>query len=299
MEKKLQCYLCKKKTVKKAFTKLGWTILHCSSCGLFKLDFQGSYKHFIKEYYNKKFFTGSKERAGYFDYEGDRVAERRNMRSYIQGIKKYKKKGKLLDVGCATGLFMQESVNSGFDAYGIDVSAYAIKIAIKRFGNKVRLSSIEDVNFKKSSFDLVTLFDVVEHVENPRKVLLKIHNLLKEKGLLVINTGDTNSFFAKLQGKYWHFFIPPQHFFYFSQQNLKTLLSQSGFEVINVEHDGKWVSLRYLFHLAKQIQNDIIGKIGFALVKGNLLGNIRLYLNFFDNMTVYAVKKENNRRRSK
>src|SRR4030067_552228 len=139
MEKKLQCYLCKKKTVKKAFTKLGWTILHCSSCGLFKLDFQGSYKHFIKEYYNKK------------------------------------------------------------------------------FGNKVRLSSIEDVNFKKSSFDLVTLFDVVEHVENPRKVLLKIHNLLKEKGLLVINTGDTNSFFAKLQGKYWHFFIPPQHFFYFSQ----------------------------------------------------------------------------------
>ncbi len=284
------CYVCSQRRVKKAFDKLGWTILRCSACGLYSLKFEGSYEKFIKEYYNKKFFTGSNERAGYFDYEGDKEAERRNMNSYLEGIRSSVKKGTLLDVGCATGLFMIEAEKAGFEVYGVDVSKYAIDIAKKRFKNKVKQSSIEQAHFKKNTFDVITLFDVIEHVSKPRTVLKKLRSLLMDNGLLVINTGDTGSLFAKMQGSYWHFFIPPQHFFYFSKSTLSKLLSQEGFEVLRVEHKGKWVSLRYLFHLARQIQNDIFGKIGFSLVGNNAIGKIPVYLNLFDNMTVYAKK---------
>ena len=285
------CYLCKENSVQAAFKKLGWTILRCQSCRLYSLDFNDSYSKFIREYYNKDFFTGSETRAGYYSYEGDRSAEEKNMRAYLEGIKKFKRSGKLLDVGCATGIFMVEAQKDGFEVYGIDVSDYAVKIAKKRFGKCVKRQSVEKAAYTKKKFDVITMFDVIEHLSDPKKVLDRLAMTLADDGLLVINTGDTESFLAKIQGRDWHFFIPPQHFFYFSEKTLRTLLAKSGFAVIQIDRKGKWLTLRYLFHLARQIQNDIFGKIGFALFGKNRLGRIPLYLNLFDNITVYATKQ--------
>ncbi len=291
-KEKEKCYLCKNNTASKAFSKQGWNILHCNNCGLYSLDFKGSYFNFIKDYYNKLFFTGSKKRAGYCNYEGDHWAEKKNMLNYLNGIRRFNKKGTLLDIGCATGIFLQEAEKKKFDVYGLDVSSYAIKIAKKRFGGRVKKTSIEKSNFPKNHFDVITMFDVIEHLQDPRKVLLTTSNHLKKGGLLVINTGDVDSITAKIQGKSWHFFIPPQHFFYFSKKTLTNLLEQTGFRVIKIDRKGKWVSFRYLFHLARQIQEDVFGKLGFALVGKNVLGKIPIYLNLFDNITVYAVKEK-------
>src|SRR4030042_1256972 len=210
INKKNLCYLCGKNDLKPAFEKLNWSISCCDECGLYRLDFKGSYYKFIANYYNKAFFTGSDKRAGYFDYEGDKKAEKKNMQQYLRGILKYKKQGKLLDVGCATGLFMLEAQASNFDVYGIDVSEYALSIAKKRFGKKVQLGSVEESKLPHNEYDIVTLFDVIEHLADPRKVLIKVKDLLKDDGLVIINTGDTDSLLAKLQDKDWHFFIPPQ-----------------------------------------------------------------------------------------
>lgn len=290
------CHLCGYQSPKKAFEKHGWGIFRCTSCGLYSLAFAGSYVDFIRSYYNKKFFTGSQDRAGYLDYEGDSQTEVKNMKSYVEGIKRFRKSGKLLDIGCATGLFMLEAQKAGFDVYGIDVSSYAISIARRRFPDRVKCASVERAKFKKTSFDVITLFDVIEHLGNPRRVLSRIAALLKPNGLLVINTGDTDSLLAKLQGSYWHFFIPPQHFFYFSKNNLTRLLTEVGLRVESVDRKGKWVTIRYLFHLARQIQQDVIAKWGFALVRGNRLGKIPIYLNLFDNITVYAFKSYGQKR---
>lgn len=290
------CFLCGYEYPSQAFEKLGWRVLRCTQCGLFSLDFKNSYDSFIKRYYNKKFFTGSDDRAGYLDYEGDRQAEQRNMMTYLDGIGLIKKNGKLLDVGCATGLFMLEAQNRGFDVYGIDVSSYAVSIAKRRFPGRVKHASIERAVYPKGTFDVITMFDVIEHLENPRRVLHKVRTLLKPKGLLVINTGDTQSFVAKLQGQHWHFFIPPQHFFYFSKNNLTLLLEETGFSVRMIDRKGKWVTLRYLFHLARQIQKDVIAKLAFTLVSRNRIGKIPIYLNLFDNITVYAFKSDGQKR---
>lgn len=294
----IRCYSCKKNSVEKAFDKLGWTILKCNNCSLFRLKFTGSYDQFIKRYYSKGFFTGSKDRAGYFSYEGDRKAEGKNMQAYLQGVKRFKSSGKLLDVGCATGLFMLEAKGNGFDVYGVDVSDYAVKIAKSRFGRKVKNSSIEQVSYKSGSFDVITLFDVIEHLKDPIQVLKKLGYYLKDDGIIVINTGDADSLLAKIQGKDWHYFIPPQHFFYFSKNTLTDILEKAGFKVIQVDRKGKWLTLRYLFHLARQIQQDAIGKIGFALVGRIAPGKIPIYLNLFDNITVYAAKQGGKQRKT-
>jgi len=286
-----RCYLCHNQTLAKAFEKLGWTTLRCEHCGLYRLQFRGSYPQFLKKYYDRKFFTGSDKRAGYFDYEGDRDTEEKNMNMYLNNIKKYKHSGKLLDIGCATGLFMLRAEAVGFDVYGVDVSEYAVSIARQRFGTRVIKSSVEKANYPKEYFDVVTMFDVIEHLKDPRIVLKKVRTLMKDNGILVINTGDVGSFIAWLLGDDWHYFIPPQHFFYFSKKTLERLLEESGFIVKKIERKGKWLTLRYLFHLLRQIQKDIIGHLGFALVSRNILGRIAVYLNLFDNMTIYAFKK--------
>lgn len=286
-----RCYLCHHQTLTNAFQKFGWTTLRCDNCGLLSLQFRGSYAKFIKEYYDRRFFTGSAKRAGYYNYEGDHYTEGKNMDMYLSGIKKFKPSGNLLDVGCATGLFMLRAEDAGFDVYGVDVSDYAVGIAQKRFGKRVVKSSIEESRFSEGKFDVVTMFDVIEHLKDPRKVLKQVRTFMKDDGMLVINTGDADSLIAKIMGKHWHYFIPPQHFFYFSEKTLTRLLTESGFIVKKVERKGKWVSLRYLFHLARQIQNDIVGQVGFALVGNNTLGRIPIYINLFDNITVYAFKK--------
>lgn len=289
---KSTCYLCGKPTMALAFTKLGYDIYQCSSCQLYALDFPHQYHRFIKDYYNKKFFTGSPQRAGYVDYQGDSWPEKMNMLRYLHRIKRYKQGGRLLDCGCATGLFMQQAKDHGFDVSGFDVSAYAIRIAKKSFKDRVKLGSLSTVRYAKNSFDTITLFDVIEHLQNPRKDLTKIHNWLKKDGLLMINTGDTDSFYAQMEGKRWHFFIPPQHLFFFSRASLTKLLSQAGFKVIRIDYKGKWVSLRYLLNLMKQIQNDSLARWIYPLISHNSLGKLPLYINLFDNMVVYARPKQ-------
>ncbi len=285
-----KCYLCQHRSPVLSFRKLGYDILHCPACHLFFLDFNQDYPSFIQEYYNQEFFTGSDQRAGYANYEGDHIAETINMTRYLHRLKKHTPTGRLLDGGCATGLFMSHAANHGFDVYGFDISDYAVNLAQKRHPNRVKKSTVTQVRYRKSFFNVITLFDVVEHLKDPRHDLIHLTQFLKPNGLLVINTGDASSPLARLQGKHWHFFIPPQHLFFFSRFTLTKLLNQIGFQVIGIDYKGKWISLRYLLNLMKQIQKNPLASALYPLVTHNPIGKIPLYLNLFDNMIVYAKK---------
>lgn len=287
-----RCYLCAQRVPVKAFSKYGYDILQCKSCQLFSLKFQKNYQDFVHEYYNEEFFTGSDNRIGYSDYEGDSWPEKTNMRRYLSRIKKFKKSGKLLDGGCATGLFMDIAKDSGFDVSGFDVSAYAVKIARKKFGNHVKRATVSSAKFPPNSFDVITLFDVIEHLEDPKKDLIHLGKMLKSDGLLMINTGDASSLLARIQGKHWHFFVPPQHLFFFSRKTITQLLEQAGYKVVKIDFKGKWVSLRYFLNLYRQIHESKVANFAYSLVANNTVGKLPLYLNLFDNMVVYAQKSK-------
>ena len=284
-----KCIICQTNE-ELAFKKHKYEIKNCPNCNLFRTVLPQKYDQLLKTYYSKAYFTGSETRAGYADYLSDQQATRLNARNYLKLINRFKSKGKLLDVGCATGIFLEEAMHT-YQAQGIDPSAYAISQAKKKFKHRVRRGSLTSSRFKQESFDVITLLDVFEHLDNPRKSLKKIRYMLKPGGIIVINTGDANSLLAKIQKENWHYFIPPQHLYFFSKSNLLTLLQSENFEPIYTNSQGKHLTLRYLLHLMRTINKSKAANWLYQKTHKNFLGKIPLYINLFDNMTIIAKKE--------
>lgn len=149
----------------------------------------------------------------------------------LKEISKYKKRGKILDIGCATGDFLEVAGTFGFTTYGLELSKWSAKIAQKK-GITVYRESIEAHSRRfAGKYDLITLWGVIEHFENPRKELEYINKLLRPKGIIVLWTGDVDSITSKIMGRNWWYWLG-QHIQYFTRKSLKLLGEQTGFEQI-------------------------------------------------------------------
>ena len=135
------------------------------------------------------------------------------------------------------------------------------------------------------------MFDVFEHLKDPLHDLAIAHRLLKRNGLLIIATGDTESLWAKINGRNWTFYNPPQHIFYFNRVTAKRILEKSKFVINKIESTGKWLSLRYVFHLAETVGENAFARSLYPLVANTFLGTMPLYIKVNDNMNIFAVKK--------
>lgn len=286
-----RCYLCHSGKIKTAFVKNGYTYVRCQNCGLYRLVLQEPYQKFLNRYYEQGYFCGDPDCCAYVDYWGDRHAIQKNMRVYRDQIKKFKTRGKLLDVGCSMGLFLELAQEAGFDSSGIDVSEYALRQAKKRFAGQVWRTELAKANFPNRSFDVITLFDVLEHLQDPRRELKKAQQLLKDDGILVFETGNLESFWARRLGRNWHFFAPPQHLYAFGASHLETLLDQAGFTIALLTPHNKWITLRYLLHLASSIgQIPGTAKV-YRLLNQTPLAKWQIYLPLRDKVIVVAKKK--------
>lgn len=283
----MKCIICGHQQ-QPAFKKHNFQIIKCFNCGLFRTQLDTNSRRSLHSYYDKNYFRGGNDRAGYANYQKDEHIVLANSNGYLDQICLYQQGGNLLDIGCATGIFMQAAEARGFTGYGIDVSNYAINIASKKFFSRVKLGQLGSARLPHHYFDVITLFDVFEHLANPGQNLQICRQLLKKNGILVINTGDSNSLLAKLEGKGWHYFIPPQHLFFYSKANLLKLLDNYHFRAIYTNSSGKYLSLRYLLHLSQTINKSAVSTWLFNLTRHRAIGKLPLYLNFHDNMTIIA-----------
>ena len=116
----------------------------------------------------------------------------------LQFIEKhYPHKGKILDIGTAGGSFLGVAKLRGWDVLGIEPNKWLCAWGKKNYGIDIKPGTLFDHHFPDNSFDCVTLFDVLEHVPDPTKVLSEINRILKPNGLLVVNYPDFNSFWSK------------------------------------------------------------------------------------------------------
>ena len=271
--------------------KNGYQLYKCDDCHLMFYDFHNDYKSFLEMQYSKGYFTGEDKLRSYADYGKDKPYIVRNHAGYLKELMRFKKSGKLLDVGCAYGFFLELADRAGFDVYGIDPSGYAVSQAQKKFGKKVQCTQLSESDFPPKSFGVITLFDVFEHLENPKKDLTTLHKMLADDGLLVVATGDTSSFWANFTGRKWTFYNPPQHIFYFNQENITRIFNESGFHIHRTIRTGKWLSLRYVVHLARTVGESKLASMIDPFINKTLFGYIPLYLKINDNMVVFAQKK--------
>lgn len=286
----MKCYLCNA-PVTTFLSKNGFTIFRCDTCGLARTDLHKDYLQFVQEHYTKGYFTGDPRRSAYVDYKDDKTFIVKNMSKFLRKIQKHKQSGRLLDIGCAFGYFVELTLNKGYDAYGFDASSYATEEAQRVVGSsRIQHGTIGEVHYTEKSFDVITMFDIFEHLDDPRKDLHRVYTWLKDDGVIIIATGDTESLFARVLGRRWTFFIPPQHLFFFNKKNLTTLMTQEHFQPIEWFRIDKWLSLRYVIHLARTTGESSVAQRIYPLMKVAKVGKLPMYLPIRDNMVVIGRK---------
>lgn len=287
----MKCYLCKTPL---AFylEKNGYFLYTCPHCELTQTDLKQKYEDFVKDFYGKGYFTGDPSRTAYVSYEKDKPFIAKNMARFLQEVLLYKKSGKLLEAGCAYGYFLELAIIKGFDAYGFDPSAHAVGVAKKLIGKgRVKLATIGEVTYPKKSFDVIVLFDVFEHLSDPANDISRLKSFLKDDGIMMIATGDTKSTMARIMGRRWTFYNPPQHLFFFNKKTLTTLLGNIGMIPVHWFNIGKWLSLEYVLHLAATAAESKVGNVLYHWAKKSPIGRLPLYLPARDNMIVIAKKQ--------
>ncbi len=159
----------------------------------------------------------------------------------FSSVRKYKHKGRLLDIGCATGaflesiLYIQGSQKGGkWELFGVEISPYAAEIARKK-GLNIVTGTLKDANFSRDSFDAITLWDVFEHLHDPTADLEELYRVLKTDGILVMRVPNIDCWDAKLFGKYWVGYEPPRHLYIFGRETIVHILERNGFKVKHLE----------------------------------------------------------------
>ncbi len=167
--------------------------------------------------------------------------------SALKTIEKYKKeKGKILDIGTAGGAFLAAAKKRGWDIYGCEPNKWMAEWGEKNLGINIDLGTLFEQKYHDKSFDVVTLWDVVEHTTEPSKILAECRRILKDDGLLVINYPDWGSWIAKIMKKKW-FFTLAVHLFYFTPETIKKLMNKCGFQIIKMKPHFQKLETGYLF----------------------------------------------------
>jgi 2-polyprenyl-3-methyl-5-hydroxy-6-metoxy-1,4-benzoquinol methylase len=166
-------------------------------------------------------------------YAAEDANRRRIAREHMSLVRAFRPaSGRLLDVGCATGTFVCAAREAGWEAAGLDASAWAVAQARRLCPEAVFVSGpMEEAAFPAESFDVITLWDVLEHVRSPAETLQSVRRWLAPEGWLFLNLPNADSWIAKRMGRHWVLLLR-EHLWYFSPSTLERLLRENGFELI-------------------------------------------------------------------
>jgi|SRR5579863_1528155 len=183
----------------------------------------------------------------YKDYVAAASLKHETFRRRIRLIRNFVERGRLLDVGCASGFFIEMALEQGFDAYGIEFSKTAIALAKQEIQPRIMHGDVNLLRERgQKCFDLVVAFDIIEHTHNPIKFLMDIREILAPGGWLILATPDTGHFLRHLMRSRWPMLQPLQHTYLFSRKAMRKVLEEAGYNRIQVQNAEKTMTLEYL-----------------------------------------------------
>ncbi len=198
--------------------------------------------------------------------------------------------GRLLDVGAYTGVFVEIAGRHGWEAWGIEPSRWAVGEAHKRNLFRIVEGTLGSADLPTASFDVVTMWDVIEHVTDPLAELRHAHRLLKPGGLLVVHTMDIDSLFARMMGARWPWLME-MHIYYFSRRTLAAMQEKAGFEVMRAVAQGRYLRLGYFATRLGGLLGQPVGRAFGGLFKLLRLSQAAIPINLGDLFTAYALKQ--------
>ncbi|HEY7531908.1 MAG TPA: class I SAM-dependent methyltransferase [Nitrospiraceae bacterium] len=147
-----------------------------------------------------------------------------------------RRRGRALDVGCGDGSFLIGLARQGWEVFGTELSAPIAATAKQRLGDRVRIEEIEKISHQEASFDLITFWHVLEHLDHPRRALAAARRLIKSDGTVVIAVPNIGSLQAQLFKQDWLHLDVPRHRWHFDPGTLSDLAERCNFEVRQVRH---------------------------------------------------------------
>jgi SAM-dependent methyltransferase len=248
-----QCPICASTRVRLYCKRESADYYMCSSCGVIyqsPLPSQASMIGYVEEEY---------QAGKYRDYVSSRSMKLQHFEARLRQLGDDVRPGRLLDVGCSCGYFLEVAASAGFEVHGVEFSRSAIRAAAPSIQSRIVEGTLAHVA-NQGPFNVISAFDLVEHVPDPRGFLQQCRALLAPGGTLVISTPDTDHVLRPLMRARWPMLQPMQHLHLFSRRALRQVLEASGFADVRVETAYKVLSADYLINQVK-VLNPVLSRI--------------------------------------
>ncbi len=248
-------------------------IVRCRGCGLGALPPQWVDAGHYAEGHDERFAQQAEVRV-------------RNAVRLLELLPKPASGSVLLDVGSAYGFLLVAARALGYTAVGVEASQQAAEHARSTYGVQVFSGLIEEAPLDAAGFDVITLVDVIEHLQEPTRVVRQLHRLLRPGGRLVILTPDLGSVVARVLGRHWWALLD-DHYFYFSRRTLPSFLQQHGFAVERLHSFGRAFPLsHWIFKLSQYSAGA--HRVLDRVVRAAGLADVEIPLNLGDQMVCVA-----------
>lgn len=230
------CEVCGSAVHARLYELRGIPVVQCGTCGLVFVGKSLKPEELIA-LYDESYYEDS-DQPGYAGYGEAEGRKRHHDRSLLKELEAIVPPGDILELGCAYGYFLDEARRRGWRVRGVEPSTHAARHASEVLGLEVSTASFTDLPVEPESLDVIALWDVIEHLPNPRQTVEHALVWLRPGGVLALSTGDVGSLSARLHGPDWSLMTPPWHQFFFSRRTLRYLLEGAGFTVVKFGGDG-------------------------------------------------------------
>ena len=305
MEKQ-RCYYCGSQALTVRYDLGAHKILKCRECALMQLSPMPSVTDTASVYSDIFYFQNQQfydldhgNLYGYVDYIAERVNKLREHRPIAEFLRdRYHRLApaqtsprlRLLDVGCGLGYFLDVAQDVGFEVVGVEFNPGAVRAIRNKYAFTVHEGAVETSPLEESSFDVITMFDVIEHLHDPRATILHLHKLLRPGGGIAISTMDSESLMSRLLGKRLEDFRrTSEHLFFFSRTTLTNLLEKTGYRVHSIKSYGHTFELAFLLERLAIINRPVFLSL-HRLVKRLGIGRWRVSVDPHTKMIVFADK---------
>jgi 2-polyprenyl-3-methyl-5-hydroxy-6-metoxy-1,4-benzoquinol methylase len=277
----LFCPACAKSTEHRhLFVKNQCDISRCSACGLGRAD-APNFKP--DQYYTDDYFSGG-HADGYADYRGAEPILRHEFARTVEFIRAYRPSGRLLEIGCAYGFFLEEA-RPFYDVSGIEPAEDAADYCRRRGLRVLTGVADEPALAQLGGMDVIVLLDVIEHLPDPQATLTLCRRHLNAGGIIVITTGDFASLCARLAGSHWRLMTPPQHLWYHTPESMRQFGRALGLRLEACDHPWKLVPLSLIVFQLRRM----LGQRQPRAQRGSQIG---IPINMFDAMRCVFRKLE-------
>lgn len=284
----INCPLCHSERFREKYKIDSWPIVECARCNFIYVNPRLEKSELLGLYEENYFDNDS---IGYRDYRESRELRKKNFARWVSDAISFVRSEKpvaALDIGCAAGYCLEVFNERGWKPFGVELNrAYAGQLQAE--GYKVYNAPLLGIDFEEQ-YQVITLFDVIEHLTDLREHFDKLNSILADDGIIVLITPDYNSTQRKLLGKKWFQFKPVEHINYFTLHSLTQLAESAGFRIVAHKKAGQYSNAGFLENRLK--------KYGF----NTLLPAFRLFAGLFnlhhrdiyvDTASLYLVLEKN------